>query len=75
MTVDELADALRDGGYRDDTYRIQRQAEDSTWCLKQQGNVWLVFYFEGGRRSYVRRFKDESSACEHFYGRVTHQRR
>lgn len=53
-------------------YRILEPADEGTWCLKRQGGVWLVFYFERGARRNLQRFADEATACEYFLSRLCH---
>jgi hypothetical protein len=68
----ELKSALEDAGFRFDGYRVLEAPDESAWCIKKQGKTWLVFYFERGTRWEMRRFKEESVACEYFYNRIVH---
>ncbi len=53
-------------------YRILEEPGEATWCIRKQGKIWLVFYFERGTKWELQRFKTESAACEYFFNRVTH---
>lgn len=72
MDISTLRSVLAEGGYDPKGYRILDAPDESTWCIRKQGKIWLVFYFERGTEWELQRFKNESSACEYFLNRVVH---
>ena len=72
MNLAELRDRLSCEERNPADFRIQEPPGESTWCIKKQGKVWLVFYSERGTRWELQRFKEENAACEYFYHRLTH---
>ncbi|MEV4170874.1 hypothetical protein [Nonomuraea sp. NPDC049709] len=46
-------------------FRVMEQPGESTWCIRRQGQVWQVFFFERGGKRDLRRFTDEVIACDH----------
>ncbi len=51
-------------------YRINEPPGESAWCLKKQGKIWLVYWFERGERFHLNRFSSEEIACEYFLHRL-----
>lgn len=72
MNVSTLRAELLERGINPQFYRILDAPGEATWCIRKQGETWLVFYFERGIKFHLQRFKSESSACEYFYNRLTH---
>jgi hypothetical protein len=70
MNVDELRKELVKRGANSADYRIQAPDDESTWCLRRQGKVWLVYYSERGGRRTMQRFSSESAACDYFLEHV-----
>lgn len=71
MNVAELQEELGRLGVDPRDYRINQPPAESTMVLKKQGKVWLVYWSERGGRYELRRFSDETSACEHMLNRLT----
>jgi hypothetical protein len=71
MDLDELRRELVGRGVNSMDYRINEPPDEGAWCLKKQGKVWLVYFSERGRRRDLRRFSDESLACQHFLNQLT----
>lgn len=44
---------------------------DEAYCLVREGESWLVFYAERGRRQSLVRFERKDDACAEMYRRVT----
>lgn len=70
MNVSELQATLDAEGFSRASYRINQQPDESTLCVKKQGKIWLVFYFERGTRYDLQRFHPEEAACEYFLNRL-----
>jgi hypothetical protein len=70
MNVEELRKVLEEEGVDPADYRIGVQPDESTYCLKKQGKVWQVFWFERGTRRDMQRFKSEAAACEYFLNQL-----
>ncbi|AQZ68533.1 unnamed protein product [[Actinomadura] parvosata subsp. kistnae] len=71
MNVQELRAALAATDLDPRLYCILEQPDDSQWCLRKQGKTWQTFWYERGAEYEMRRFKDEKTACVHFFGRIT----
>ncbi|MGR6914258.1 hypothetical protein ACU635_08395 [[Actinomadura] parvosata] len=71
MNVQELRAALAATDLDPRLYRILEQPDDSQWCLRKQGKTWQTFWCERGVVYEMRRFKDEITACEYFFTRIT----
>lgn len=72
MNIVTLRSVLAEGGYDPKGFRILDAPDESTWCIRKQGKIWLVFYFERGTKWELQRFKSEDSACEYFLNKVVH---
>jgi len=70
MKIAELKEVLDAEGINKADYRIDEPPGESTWCLKKQGKVWLVYWFERGERFDLQRFSSEEAACEYFLNQL-----
>jgi hypothetical protein len=57
-------------GVRRNAYGIGLERDDA-YCLLRDGDEWLVFYSERGRRNDVRRYAEKEAACADLHHRVT----
>jgi hypothetical protein len=72
MNISALRATLSECGTNPQGYRVLDAPDEATWCIRKQGKIWLVFYFERGTKWELQRFKTETSACEYFLNRVSH---
>lgn len=68
MDVTELRGVVARAGMDPADYRIMDPPGDSTCCIRRQGRVWMVFFFERGVRRELQRFSSEGVACAYFLG-------
>lgn len=70
MDLGELRRELHESGFNAADYRVDGKPAENTLCLEHRRRIWLVYYYEHGRKYDLRRFKAESDACEHFLRRM-----
>ena len=66
MNVAKLREELARRNVDEARFRIMEPPGDSTMCIRKQGKVWLVYYFERGSKWDLKRFGDEDLACRYF---------
>lgn len=62
MRVNELADLLAECGIPSRAYTLNGD-ETETHCLVHDGDSWVVYYSQRGRRDHALSFSTESDAC------------
>ena len=67
MTRDELRRLLEEQAIRTDAYALSGASIDEAYVLSVEGAEWMVYYSERGLKSGLRRFKEESEACDYIY--------
>jgi hypothetical protein len=66
MNLQELKTKLRELGIRDDAYLLgSGVGAMDNYVLEPNGNEWIVYYEERGKKNGLRRFATEAAACEH----------
>lgn len=65
MNKQELKSQLEALGVRPDAYAWGGLPNEQ-YVLSQEGDDWEVYYSERGTKSGLKKFPDESSACEYF---------
>ena len=70
QNVAQLREALDGENIDKAGYRINEPPGESTWCLRKQGKVWLVYWSERGERFDLQCFSSERTACEFFLHRL-----
>jgi hypothetical protein len=66
MNKSELAQTLKQEGFRPDAYDIEGAGQDERYCLRELHSVWSVYYSERGLQSGKKDFGSESEACDYF---------
>ncbi|HEY9390461.1 MAG TPA: hypothetical protein VIR27_11955 [Mycobacteriales bacterium] len=70
MDIEELKRVLDAEGFNPLDYRIAEEPDESTLCLEVRRRLWMVYYFERGRRYDLKRFSSEEAACANFLCRI-----
>lgn len=74
MNREELKKALDEAGVHSHYYSLnglQGGPYDGTSILEKEGNKWLVYYFERGRKWDLQYFNTEDEACRYFLQKLT----
>jgi hypothetical protein len=61
---------LTNSGIPSDAYTLFRPPREESFCLREEGSLFTVFYFERGMRTEPQTFEHESEACLHFAKRI-----
>lgn len=67
MDIIELKKALEMKNIRKDMYCLSGGFPNESYCLNQLGSTWEVYYSEHGKKTRLKVFKDENSACDYLY--------
>jgi sugar/nucleoside kinase (ribokinase family) len=67
MNKDELLQALRQEGVRDDAFDLDGGHLSETYTLSESSDRWFVYYSERGLESGKKDFDTQSAACEYFF--------
>lgn len=72
MNINELDELLEKEGIPYSWYYIYgpQYTKEQKTCIEKREDKWYVFYFERGRESDVKKFNNESDACEELYSRM-----
>lgn len=65
MNLIELQKELNSLGVDKLSYSLSGGLPNECYCIDKEHGSWLVYYSERGGRSGLKKFKTESSACEH----------
>ena len=65
MNKNDLAEILKQGGFRPDAYDLEGGCQDERYCLGESHGLWSVYYSERGLQSGKKDFGSESEACEY----------
>ncbi len=55
-----------------DMYHLTGGLPNESYCIGQRDSKWDVYYSERGRKSDLKTFDDESTACEYFLDLMKH---
>lgn len=71
MNVHELQRRLDEIGVPKNAYSILLGGlPNEMLCIVKDGSLWEVYYSERGRRSGLKTFEDEDSACGYFFDKL-----
>ena len=71
MNVLELKRMLDEINCPRDSYSILKGGfPNEQYCLTNENDEWEVYYSERGRKSEVKKFENESDACEYFFNKL-----
>ena len=71
MDIYELESKLKKSGVPKDCYSIMKGGlPNEALCLTAEGDNWIVYYNERGKRTGLTTFKSESEACIYFYNKL-----
>nr|WP_134009218.1 hypothetical protein [Streptomyces sp. 846.5] len=65
---EELRALLEAEGIRRNAYCLDGGLPDNAYCLDRDGADWIAYHWGRGSCSWLRRFRDESPACEYLLG-------
>jgi hypothetical protein len=72
MNKGKLKRILISNNIPDYYYNLDEEGEtDQRVCLEKDGNEWLVYYSERGKRFYLESFDNEEKACKEVLKRLT----
>jgi hypothetical protein len=72
MNVQELAEILRNEGFRESAYSLHATfvQPDEALCLRNEDGAWQVFYSERGLKTGKIDFSSEAEACMHLLAQM-----
>lgn len=72
MKVSELTERLNEMGVAREVYSINSvEYPNETYSIFWNGSEWEVYYSERGKKRGIKKFLDESKACEHFLKQIS----
>ena len=66
MNIQQLKNRLDELGVSETRYSLAGGQPDDKLCLAREGNVWVVYYSERGKRPFEKSFATQEEACECF---------
>lgn len=66
MNKQELGETLAKENFKPQAYSLVEDNKDDVLCLRFEEGRWCVYYTERGKKSQLKYFADENSACEYF---------
>lgn len=70
MKKEELRQKLIERGVPSDFYNLQGGLPNESLCLNYDNPYWEVYYSERGQKRDLKKFLNESEACDYFYSIV-----
>lgn len=72
MKVSNLNEKLIEMGVTSKVYSINSvEYPNEAYSIFWNGSEWEVYYSERGKKRGIKKFKDESEACEHFLKQIS----
>ena len=67
MKKQDLAKKLNEKNIRVDSFSLEGGLPNEAYCLNKTKDCWEVYYSERGRKTGLKKFTNESDACQYLY--------
>ena len=71
MNIENLKEKLKKMGVSNELYYIGEGFPNEAYCLNKRNDEIEVYYSERGKKRGIKKFLDESKACEHFLKQIS----
>ena len=67
MRITDLEKLLKAIGIPEHAYSLKGGLPNEAFCISEYSNMWEIYYSERGIKTGLKKFSNESDACDYFF--------